>query len=40
MPGKKVAPVKRPAQYEALRGKGMSKTMAAKIANSTAKKKP
>lgn len=39
MPGKKMASVKRPAQYEALRGKGMSKTMAAKIANSKPKPK-
>lgn len=34
MPGKKYASIKRPRVYEALRAKGMSKTRAAKIANS------
>lgn len=40
MPGKKSAgpSVKRPKTYEALREKGMSKTSAARIANSQAKK--
>ena len=39
MPGKKYASIKRPAQYEALRKKGMPKAMAAKISNSKAPKK-
>jgi predicted GNAT family acetyltransferase len=34
MPGKKMRSIKRPKVYEALRGKGLSKTRAAKIANS------
>jgi hypothetical protein len=34
MPGKKMASIKRPRQYEALRKKGISKKRAAKIANS------
>lgn len=33
MPGKKYASIKRPAVYEALKRKGMSKTRAAKISN-------
>jgi hypothetical protein len=33
MPGKKMRSIKNPAAYEALKGKGMSKTKAAKIAN-------
>ena len=38
--GKKPGPsVKKPAQYEALRDKGMSKERAAKISNATSKKK-
>jgi hypothetical protein len=37
MPGKKYGSIKRPAQYEALRRKGMSKETAARISN--AKKK-
>lgn len=36
MPGKKMASVKKPKVYEALRKKGASKTKAAKIANSKA----
>lgn len=39
MPGKKNKSLKRPAQYEALREKGMSKEKAAKISNASAKKK-
>ena len=39
MPGKKYASIKRPKVYEALRRKGMPKTVAAKIANSKRKKK-
>jgi hypothetical protein len=31
--------IKRPAQYEALKDKGMSKEKAAKISNASAKKK-
>jgi hypothetical protein len=39
MPGKKPGPsIKRPKTYEALKKKGMSKTMAAKISNAQAKK--
>jgi hypothetical protein len=34
MPGKKMASIKRPKVYEALRAKGYSKSKAAKIANS------
>jgi len=34
MPAAKMRSIKRPRMYEALRDKGMSKTMAAKIANS------
>jgi hypothetical protein len=33
MPGRKYASIKRPKVYEALRRKGMSKTLAAKISN-------
>lgn len=33
MPGKKYASIKKPAHYEALREKGMSKERAAKISN-------
>jgi hypothetical protein len=33
MPGKKMRSIKRPKVYEALKRKGMSKTMAAKISN-------
>jgi hypothetical protein len=39
MPGKKMASIKAPKTYEALRDKGMSKTQAAKISNAQAKKK-
>lgn len=39
MPGNKMASIKRPAVYEALRDKGMSKTAAARIANSKPKPK-
>ena len=40
MPGKKHGPsIKRPAQYEALKRQGMSKSMAAAISNAAAKKK-
>jgi hypothetical protein len=39
MPGKKYRSLKRPAQYEALREKGMSKESAARISNAAAKKK-
>lgn len=39
MPGKKYASIKKPAMYEALRGKGMSKAKAAAISNAAAKKK-
>lgn len=39
MPGKKMRSIKRPAQYEALRKEGFSKTSAAKISNAQAKKK-
>lgn len=35
MPGKRYASLKRPRVYEALRRKGMSKTRAAKISNSS-----
>jgi hypothetical protein len=38
MPGKKMNSVKRPATYEKLRGKGMPKSKAAKIANAQAAK--
>jgi hypothetical protein len=34
VPGKKMASIKRKGVYEALKDKGMSKTRAAKIANS------
>ena len=34
MPASKMKSIKRPKMYEALRRRGMSKTMAAKIANS------
>lgn len=39
VPGKKMNSIKRPKQYEALRRKGMSKTSAARIANSKRRKK-
>jgi len=39
MPGKKFASIRRPRMYEALRRKGMSKTAAAKIANSKKRRK-
>lgn len=39
MPGKKMNSIKHPAQYEALREKGMSKEKAAKISNASKKKK-
>ena len=35
MPGKKYASIKKPAVYERLREKGMSKERAAKISNTT-----
>lgn len=38
MPGKKMASIKRPKTYEALKRKGKSKEQAAKIANAQAKK--
>jgi hypothetical protein len=37
MPGKKYASIKHPAQYEALRRKGMSKSKAARVSNSGGK---
>jgi hypothetical protein len=39
MPGKKYASLRRPAMYEALRRKGLSKTAAARIANSKRRRK-
>ena len=39
MPGKKLASIRRPAMYERLRRKGLSKTAAARIANSRPKRK-
>ena len=39
MPGKKYASIKRPKMYEALKRRGLSKTAAAKIANSKKKRK-
>jgi hypothetical protein len=39
MPGKKMKSIKKPAMYEALREKGLSKERAAKISNAAAKKK-
>ena len=39
MPGKKYASIKRPTQYEALRKKGLPKTLAAKISNAKVTKK-
>jgi len=39
MPGKKYASIKKPAEYEALREKGLSKERAAKVSNADAKKK-
>lgn len=39
MPGKKYASIKKPAMYEALREKGVSKQSAARISNAAAKKK-
>jgi hypothetical protein len=39
VPGKKPASIKRPKQYEALVKKGLPKTFAAKIANTTTKPK-
>ena len=38
MPGAKYRSIRRPKVYEALRGKGMSKERAAKIANAPRKK--
>jgi len=38
MPGKKMHSIKKPAMYEALKDKGMSKERAAKISNAAAKK--
>lgn len=37
MPGKKYASIKHPKVYEALRGKGMSKSKAAAISNAGGK---
>lgn len=39
MPGKKYRSIKKPAMYEGLRKKGMSKERAARISNAAAKKK-
>jgi len=39
IPGKKYASIKKPAMYEALKEKGMSKERAAKISNASAHKK-
>lgn len=39
MPGKKYRSIKRPAQYEALRKKGMSKQQAARISNAHRKRR-
>jgi hypothetical protein len=39
MPGKAWAAIRRPRVYEALRRKGMSKTTAARIANSKRKRR-
>lgn len=39
MPGKKWRSIKRPKVYEGLRRRGMSKTRAAKIANSKKRRK-
>lgn len=39
MPGKKFRSIKRPKVYEGLRKRGLSKTRAAKIANSRKAKK-
>lgn len=39
MPGKKYASTKKPAAYEAMREKGMSKSKAARISNAQAKRK-
>lgn len=39
MPGKKMNSIRRPAVYEALRKKGLSKEQAAKIANTPRPKK-
>lgn len=39
MPGKKMAGIKAPKTYEALREEGMSKEQAAKISNAQAAKK-
>lgn len=38
MPGRKMRSVKRPATYEALREKGMSKERAAKVSNAQSRK--
>jgi len=37
MPGKKLASIRRPKVYEALRKKGLPKTVAAKISNAKPK---
>lgn len=39
MPGKKYRSIKKPAEYEALKRKGMSKSQAAAISNADAKKR-
>jgi len=39
MPGKKYRSIKHPKQYEALRRRGMSKSSAAAISNSSGKRK-
>lgn len=39
MPGEKYKSIKHPKQYEALRGKGMSKERAAQFSNGQKKKK-
>ncbi|HKB40477.1 MAG TPA: hypothetical protein VKD72_28895 [Gemmataceae bacterium] len=38
MPNKKMKSIKKPAMYEALKDKGMSKERAAKISNAAARK--
>jgi hypothetical protein len=39
MPGKKLASIKHPKQYEALRSKGYSKRSAARISNARRRRK-
>jgi hypothetical protein len=39
LPGKKYRSIKKPAMYEGLRKKGMSKEQAARISNAAANKK-